>query len=128
MSISLDHIIVPSSNRNASAKQLAELLDVPWEPARVGPFTAVYVNDGLTLDFDERSDSIPLNHYCFRVSEEEFDAIFGRIRAAGIDYRSTPIGAVDMQIGHHLGGRLVYWDKPDGHVWEILTVSYARQS
>jgi hypothetical protein len=21
----------------------------------------------------------------------------------------------------------VYWNEPDGHVWEILTVSYARQ-
>jgi hypothetical protein len=22
----------------------------------------------------------------------------------------------------------VYWNVPDGHVWEALTVSYARQS
>jgi hypothetical protein len=26
------------------------------------------------------------------------------------------------------GGSLVYWSEPDGHAWEILTVSYARQS
>jgi hypothetical protein len=25
------------------------------------------------------------------------------------------------------GGRLLYWSQPDGHVWEMLTVSYARQ-
>ena len=24
-------------------------------------------------------------------------------------------------------GTLAYWNEPDGHVWEILTVSYARQ-
>jgi hypothetical protein len=24
------------------------------------------------------------------------------------------------------GGRIVYWSLPDGHVWEALTVSYAR--
>jgi hypothetical protein len=25
------------------------------------------------------------------------------------------------------GGRIVYWSEPDGHVWEALTVSYARR-
>jgi hypothetical protein len=32
-----------------------------------------------------------------------------------------------MQINTHHGGRIVYWNAPDGHVWEALTVSYARQ-
>jgi predicted lactoylglutathione lyase len=25
-----------------------------------------------------------------------------------------------------MGGRNIYWNDADGHVWEILTVSYAR--
>ncbi|RYF57560.1 MAG: VOC family protein, partial [Comamonadaceae bacterium] len=25
------------------------------------------------------------------------------------------------------GGRIVYWNEPDGHQWEMLTVSYARR-
>lgn len=24
------------------------------------------------------------------------------------------------------GGRIAYWNEPDGHQWEVLTVSYAR--
>jgi hypothetical protein len=32
-----------------------------------------------------------------------------------------------MQINTHYGGRLVYWSEPEGHVWEALTLSYARQ-
>ena len=24
-------------------------------------------------------------------------------------------------------GCIVYWNQPDGHVWELLTVSYARR-
>jgi hypothetical protein len=32
-----------------------------------------------------------------------------------------------MQINTQHGGSIVYWNEPDGHVWEILTVSYARQ-
>ncbi len=57
----------------------------------------------------------------------EFDGILARIRAHGIEYRSTPHGPADMQVNTGHGGRIVYWDEPDGHVWEILTVSYARQ-
>ena len=34
---------------------------------------------------------------------------------------------LDMAVNTQYGGRLVYWNEPDGHVWEILTVSYARR-
>jgi catechol 2,3-dioxygenase-like lactoylglutathione lyase family enzyme len=87
----------------------------------------VYVNDGLTLDFDTASGPFPVQHYCFRVAPDEFAAILGRIQAAGIAYRSTPHGATDMQVNTQHGGSIVYWNEPDGHVWELLTVSYARQ-
>ena len=127
MSIELDHTIIPSRDKKAAAQLLAELLDVPWSPSGIGPFSAVYVNDGLTFDFDEVGDSFPLHHYCFRVNETEFDAIFERVKARGIQYRSTPLGPVDMKINTHHGGRIVYWNEPDGHVWEALTVSYARK-
>jgi catechol 2,3-dioxygenase-like lactoylglutathione lyase family enzyme len=123
----LDHLIVPARNRVASARLLAHLLGVPWaEQAAAGPFSPVFVNDSLTLDFDEWTDSFPRQHYCFKVSNEEFDAILGRIQAAGLPYRSSPQGPDDGAINRSFGGRLVYWSEPDGHVWEILTVSYAR--
>jgi catechol 2,3-dioxygenase-like lactoylglutathione lyase family enzyme len=127
MAVHLDHLMVPSRNKLASAKQLAELLGVPWEETGIGPFVPVFVNDGLTLDFDEWSDPIPHIHYCFRVEQDEFDAILGRIRAAGIPYRSNVHGPVDFKIETQYGGSIVYWNEPDGHQWEILTVSYARQ-
>lgn len=127
MPISLDHLIVPSRDRKAAAQLLAELLDVPWSETGVGPFCPVYVNDGLTLDFDQWEKAIPTQHYCFRVSEVEFDAILGRIKERGIAYRSLPHGPVDGQVNTNHGGRIVYWDQPDGHVWEMLTVSYERR-
>ena len=123
MSITLDHLIVPARDPIASAELLARLLGVAWE--RGDHFTPIYVNADTTLDFDRR-ETFERHHYCFRVSETEFDAIFGRIREAGIVYRSRPIGPDDMQINTRLGGRNVYWNEPDGHIWEILTVSYAR--
>jgi hypothetical protein len=62
MAIHLDHIMIPARNRTASAKLLAELFGVPWGQANAGPFTAVYVNEGLTLDFDETAEPFPLSH------------------------------------------------------------------
>ena len=123
MTIVLDHLIVPSRDPIAPAEQLARLLDVPWE--RGGHFTPVHVNDGLTLDFAKR-DTFESHHYCFRVDEPQFDAIFGRVRAAGIAHRSQPNGPDDLLINTRLGGRNIYWNDTDRHVWEILTVSYAR--
>ena len=123
----LDHFTVPSRNKTAAAKLLAELFAVPCSPAAAGPFFAVYINDGLTLDFDETTDPFPILHFCFRVTEEEFDAILHRIQDANIAYRSSVGGPVDLQINTQHGGKIVYWNEPDGHQWELLTVSYARK-
>lgn len=127
MTIELDHTIIPSRGQVKSAKLLADLLGVSWAEKSVGPFSPVYVNSGLTLDFQETDEDFPIYHFCFRVREEEFDSILERIKAAGIEYRSTLRGSMDMQINTEFGGRMIYWNEPDGHQWEMLTVSYARQ-
>jgi len=128
MTVHLDHLMVPSRDRVASARLLAELLGVPWSETGVGPFAPVFVNDELTLDFDEWPEPLPMIHYCFRVSVDEFHAILGRIKAAGIPYRSAVHGPIDYQIDTQHGGSIVYWNEPDGHQWEMLTVSYARRA
>lgn len=127
MGIELDHALVPARDRRAAAELLAGLLGVPWAASGAGPFCPVYVNDGLTLDFDQAEGPFPVQHYCFRVGEAEFDALLGRLRARGIAYRSTPHGPVDSRVDTAHGGRIVYWSEPDGHVWEALTISYARR-
>ena len=124
MAIQLDHIIVPSHNRVDGARRLAELLGAPWAESQ-GNFSPVYVNEALTLDFADRQQ-FEGHHVCFRVSEADFDAIFARLQAAGIPYRSSPRGDNDMQINRRLGGKNLYWEDTDSHLWEILTVSYAR--
>ena len=126
MTVHLDHVMVPARNRVASAKLLAQLLGVPWSETGVGPFAPVYLNEGLTLDFDEWSDPIPRIHYCFRVDQADFDAILARIKVAGIPYRSNVHGPVDYRGNTYQGGSIIYWNEPDGHQWELLTVSYAR--
>ena len=127
MRIELDHTIIPSHSAVASARRLAELLGVPWSPTGVGPFSPVYLNDGLTLDFIQTDEDFPVYHFCFRVSETDFDAILARIRAAGIPFRSNVRGEMDGRINTDYGGRMIYWNEPEGHQWEMLTVSYARE-
>jgi catechol 2,3-dioxygenase-like lactoylglutathione lyase family enzyme len=126
MAIELDHVIVSARNQRVSAKSLAELLGVRWAETGAGPFSPVYVNDGLTLDFIDDDGAFPVQHFCFRVVDKDFDSILQRIKAAGIKFRSTVRGPEDMQINTQYGGRIVYWNEPDGHQWEMLTVSYAR--
>jgi hypothetical protein len=127
VTVELDHILIPARDRRAAARLIGTILGVPWtEQGRVGPFSEVYVNEGLTLDFDEMPDPPP-RHFAFRVSQAEFDAIHARLVEAGIAYRSTPLGPDDNKIDHAHGGSILYWSQPDGHAWEILTVSYARR-
>jgi catechol 2,3-dioxygenase-like lactoylglutathione lyase family enzyme len=125
--VQLDHALVAARDRRASARMLAAILDVPWAESGVGPFCPVFVNEGFTLDFDQAEGPFATQHFCFRVDDATFDALVARLEAWQIPYRSTPHGPVDRQVNTQVGGRIVYWSEPDGHVWEALTVSYARQ-
>ena len=128
MAVRLDHLSVPARDRHAAAERLAQILGVPWAAETgIGPFSAVYVGEDLTLDFDQAEGDYPIQHYCFRLDEAGFDALLGRLRALGVPYRSLPHGPMDGRVNTAQGGRIVYWDEPAGHVWEALTVSYARR-
>jgi len=127
MTIELDHFIVSARDQVQAAKRLAELLGVPWAEKTLGPFSAVFINPGLTLDFIQTDEPFPIEHFCFRVSEQEFDQIFARLRQAGVAYRSEVRGPTDHKVNTNYGGRMLYWNEPEGHQWEMLTVSYARQ-
>jgi catechol 2,3-dioxygenase-like lactoylglutathione lyase family enzyme len=127
VTIALDHTIVSARDPRAAAKRLGELLGVPWSESGLGPFSPVYVSDGFTIDFIEDASDFPVQHLCFRVTEPEFDAILARIRAAGIKYRGNVRGPDDGRVNTGYGGRMVYWNDPEGHQWEMLTVSYARR-
>jgi catechol 2,3-dioxygenase-like lactoylglutathione lyase family enzyme len=123
MAIVLNHTIVPAHDKVASAKFFAEIFGLEVG-APMGPFAPVRVNDTLTLDFDDRErvrQHDDWHHLAFQVSEEEFDAIFGRIRDAHIPFGSGPTTLDDGCINHRFGGRGVYFCDPSGHVLELLT-------
>jgi len=120
MSITLNHTIVPAHDKEASAKHFAHLFGLKYE-GPMGRFAPVRINDTLTLDFDDRRPNFDWQHYAFHVSEEEFDAIFGRVKDAGIVYGSSPWSLQDGQINNWRGGRGVYFRDLNGHILELLT-------
>jgi len=121
MTITLNHTIVPSHDKIASATFFAKLFGLSFEAQAVGYFAPVRVNDTLTLDFDDDVERFDSHHYAFKVSEPEFDAIFARIQAETIPYGSEPHAREDERINHRAGGRGVYFCDPNGHLLELLT-------
>ena len=119
MPIWLDHTIVPSKDKEEAARFFARIMGLSYDGLK-GHFAPVRVNDQLTMDFDD-SDEFISNHYAFRIGDEEFDAIFARVKAEGVRYGSGPMTADNMEINHRRDGRGFYFHSPDGHNLEVMT-------
>ena len=117
--ISLNHTIVPARDKVAAAKFFARIFGLRC--GRTNHFAPVRVNKALTLLFDD-DDKFESHHYAFHVSEREFDAIFGRVKRAGLSYGSAPWSLDDGKLNDWGGGRGLYFKDPDGHVLELMTV------
>jgi catechol 2,3-dioxygenase-like lactoylglutathione lyase family enzyme len=125
MAITFNHTIVAARNRQESATFFTELFGLP-DAKEFGPFLAVTIDHGASLDYSQVGDGedIRPQHYAFLVSEEEFDAIYGRIRQRRLQHWADPRGAHPGEINHHDGGRGVYFRDPSGHYLEIITRPY----
>src|SRR5260370_40106869 len=107
MSIVLDHTIVPARDKEESARFFARIFGLRYQ-GPVSHFAPVRVNDTLTLDFDTAA-TFEEHHYAFKVGEQEFDAIFERIRGEKGPYGSGPRSPDAMKLDHRQGGRGVYF-------------------
>ena len=126
MTIELNHLIVPALDKEESARFYARIFGFQYE-GTMGHFAPIKIpNQSLTLDFDNREGFQPA-HYAFKVSETEFDTIFGRIVDDGLTYGSGPWTLEDMQLNHWNGGRGVYFKDPNGHILELLTRDYTAE-
>jgi catechol 2,3-dioxygenase-like lactoylglutathione lyase family enzyme len=125
MPISFNHTIVASRDKRESAEFLAELFGLP-SPKPFGRFMAVTLEHGATLDYADapEGDEIRRQHYAFLVSEDDFDAIYGKIKSRGLAHWADPGAQQPGEINHRDGGRGVYFRDPSGHAMEILTRPY----
>ncbi len=123
MTIELNHTIVPSRDKEESVRFYERMFGFKYE-GPMGHFAPIKIpSQSLTLDFDNRESFQP-GHYAFKVSEEEFDEIFGRIVEADLAYGSEPWTPENGEIKHWNGGRGVYFRDPSGHLLELLTRDY----
>ena len=127
MAIRLDHTIVPAKDKVLSAKFFAEIFGLTVKSD--GHFAQVQINESLTFAFADRPEawgldprSGPSQHYAFHVNDAEFDAIFDRVKAKGLPYGSQPFSHRDGKINRRRGGRGFYFEDPNGHLLEVMTV------
>lgn len=125
MTISFNHTIVASRDKRESAEFLTELFGLP-SPKPFGHFMVVELEYGVSLDYADAPEGadIPRQHYAFLVSDQEFDAIYGRISSRGLQHWADPGANRPGEINHNHGGRGVYFLDPSGHAMEILTSPY----
>jgi catechol 2,3-dioxygenase-like lactoylglutathione lyase family enzyme len=124
MTVELNHIIIPARDPRASAKFLADILGVPVAP-EWGHFVPVKTGNGVTLDFEQAKNIRP-HHCAFLVSEPEFDAALERLKKSGTGFYANHRREHRGEINHLYGGRGVYFDDANGHLFELITRPYGE--
>ena len=118
----LNHTIVNCSNQSKSSSFLVEILDRP-AATRFGPFHVVSLDNDVSLDYLQTDKPIEQQHYAFLITESEFDAVLGRIIDRGITHWADPGRKRAGEISRNDGGRGVYFNDPDSHLLEVITVT-----
>lgn len=123
MTIGFDHHILPSTDRERSARFLTEVLGLP-DAREEGPFLAIDLANDVALYVAGWDREVHPQHYAFLLEEAGLDAVLARLAARGATYWADPEGTVANGVNHDDGGRGCYFRDPDGHWLEVLTVRY----
>jgi extradiol dioxygenase family protein len=125
MPIAFNHTIVAARDKRESAEFLSELFGLP-SPTPFGHFLTVTLEHGASLDYTDISEGeeIRPQHYAFLVTEDDFDAIYGKIQSRGLQHWADPGRQRPGEINTRDDGRGVYFPDPAGHFLEILTRPY----
>src|SRR5487761_2695803 len=122
MSVQLNHTIIKSRDKKASAEFLSRLLGLEV-PRTFGHFVTVEMANGVSLDFDDANEVAP-QHYAFLVDDEDFEPIFQRVQTEAIDFYADPMHTRPGEVNTRDHGRGFYFSDPDGHNLEVLTRPY----
>jgi catechol 2,3-dioxygenase-like lactoylglutathione lyase family enzyme len=125
----LNHTIVWCQDQEKSAKFLSEILGLP-PPRRFLGFLVVDLANEVSVDYlpAAAGEPIALQHLAFLVSEEEFDGALERVRERTTEIWADPAKRQPGRINRHFGGRGVYFEDPNGHLFEIITTPYGDPS
>jgi len=124
MAIVLDHTVVSVKDQAEAVSFYTMILGFKYE-GTLGVFAIVRVNETLTFDF-VAGKKISTRHFAFAMEGNEFEAVFTRIKVAGIPYGDSPHDRTNMKgpgmtLGARGNGKAVYFHDPSGHILEIKT-------
>ncbi len=119
----LNHTIIHCTHAQTSAQVLAEILGRP-APQHCGPFWVVETDNGVQIDYDEVHHAIEPQHYAFLITEPEFDQVLARVQAKALRIWADPMQSREGAFNRNDGGRAFYFEDPDRHLMEVLTVPY----
>jgi catechol 2,3-dioxygenase-like lactoylglutathione lyase family enzyme len=124
MPAQLNHTIVWCRDKKKSAHFLTEVLGLP-PPRPFMQFLVVDLANDVSVDYyEEKDDAIALQHLAFLIGEDEFDAALERVRQRTQEIWADPAKTQSGRINRHFGGRGVYFEDPDGHLFELITKPY----
>ena len=120
----LDHLILKVNDLADSVRFYVDVMGFT-EAGRDGPFTVIKAGPDCQLQLAPWGTP-GFEHYAFAVSPAEFDAIFGRIKAAGLGYGPTfdSVGTntgPGSEVGARGPGPTLYFNDPNKHLIEIRT-------
>jgi catechol 2,3-dioxygenase-like lactoylglutathione lyase family enzyme len=121
MPADLDHIIVHATDPRRSAALLAEVLGARVLPGQ-GRFVRVPTGNRVTVDYLRDHPPFTEQHCAFLVDDTTFDAAYRWLLDAHIPIYADSCRRQPGEINHLSGGRGVYFDDPDGHLMELITV------
>lgn len=122
MTVELDHIILNVNDMAKSIDFYVGVLGLRRDPDRE-PFSIVRVNAGMTIQLAPWGTQGG-EHLAFAMLRSEYDAVFDRVKAAGINYGDRFDSVGNMRgPGEELTakgiGKGIYFFDPNKHLIEI---------
>jgi catechol 2,3-dioxygenase-like lactoylglutathione lyase family enzyme len=118
VAVEVNHIVIPAKDKRATAELLADVLGLEVEGC-FGEFVRIRGSNGLTLDFS-KSIACWAFQCAFLVNDSEFDAALSRINSGSINFYAEFDRTGFGEINWGDGSRCIYFDDPDGHLFELI--------
>jgi len=118
VAVEINHIVIPAKDKRATAEFLAYVLGLEVEGC-FGEFVRIRGNYGLTLDFSD-SNACWAFQCAFLINDSEFDAALSRINSGSIHFYAEFDRTGFGDINSRDGCRCIYFDDPNGHLFELI--------
>ncbi len=132
MNVVIDHTILPSKDKKASAEFYSRILGFEdmgerpggvLHPVRVSPSTVLFFADSSSPDAEWARGS---HHVAFYMDDAEFAKVFASIRASGIPFGDNYAEPANMKgpgtaPGAKGSGKSVYFEDPSGNLLQIIS-------